>query len=323
MSRKHERVQMPYIKDRATVDTIMLDVLVALTPALVMGAFLFGFRVLVLAAISVLSCMGTEYLYCKWTKKAITIGDLSACVTGLLLAMTLPVTAPYWAPVLGGAFAIIVVKQFYGGLGKNFMNPALAGRMLPEVPEYILREAFRKRDVKINGQRAGMELRRDQHVILSRTRTDIPQAFVDHCAILFVRLRRAHTAAPHAHQRRAQFDSGLKAAFELFHIVAHAVIASVCAYLKAMPGAQFPHSARGVQIARRYMHVAAPFHSLQPCLHAKLAYLLRSLSPESNRHKSAGYHISSRQAIVASISAETCHLTLSPAAKRRYSSIIY
>ncbi len=120
----------PCIKDRGSVDSIMLDVLVALTPALVMGAFLFGFRVLVLAGISVLSCMGFELLYCKWTKKPVTIRDLSACVTGLLLAMTLPVTAPYWAPVLGGAFAIIVVKQFYGGLGKNFMNPALAGRML-------------------------------------------------------------------------------------------------------------------------------------------------------------------------------------------------
>ncbi len=120
----------PCIKDRASVDSIMLDVLVALTPALVMGAFLFGFRVLVLSAISVLSCMGFEALYCKWTKKPVTIRDLSACVTGLLLAMTLPVTAPYWAPVLGGAFAIVVVKQFYGGLGKNFMNPALAGRML-------------------------------------------------------------------------------------------------------------------------------------------------------------------------------------------------
>lgn len=130
MSRKVAWAKMPYIKDRATVDTIMLDVLVALTPALVMGAFLFGFRVLVLAAISVLSCMGSEYLYCKWMGKPRSIGDLSAGVTGLLLAMTLPVTAPYWAPVLGGAFAIIVVKQFYGGLGKNFMNPALAGRML-------------------------------------------------------------------------------------------------------------------------------------------------------------------------------------------------
>ena len=130
MSQIRGGVISPKIKDRATVDSIMLDVLVALTPALVMGAFLFGFRVLVLSAVSVIACMGFEFLYCKWTKKSVTVRDLSACVTGLLLAMTLPVTAPYWAPVLGGVFAIIVVKQFYGGLGKNFMNPALAGRML-------------------------------------------------------------------------------------------------------------------------------------------------------------------------------------------------
>lgn len=120
----------PKIRDRVTVDSIMLDVLVALLPALLMGTYLFGFRVLVLSAISVISCMGFEWLYCMWTQKPVTIKDLSACVTGVLLAMTLPVTAPYWAPVLGGAFAIVVVKQFYGGLGKNFMNPALAGRML-------------------------------------------------------------------------------------------------------------------------------------------------------------------------------------------------
>ena len=124
------RIHSPRMRDRVTVDGIMLDVLIALLPALLMGTFLFGFRVLLLSAISVIACMGVEALYCKWTKKPVSIRDLSACVTGLLLAMTLPVTAPYWAPVLGGAFAIVLVKQFYGGLGKNFMNPALAGRML-------------------------------------------------------------------------------------------------------------------------------------------------------------------------------------------------
>ena len=131
MSYRHTKHPVsPSIKDNAGVDTIMLDVLVALTPALLMGAYLFGLRVLLLAAVSVISCMGFETLYCKLAKRPNTVGDLSACVTGLLLAMSLPVTAPYWAPVLGGAFAIVVVKQFYGGLGKNFMNPALAGRML-------------------------------------------------------------------------------------------------------------------------------------------------------------------------------------------------
>ena len=125
-----KRAVSPSVKDRATVDGIMLDVLVALTPALCMGAVFYGIKVLVVTAISVGACMGFEWLYNKLTGKANTLRDLSACVTGLLLAMSLPATVPYWAPVLGGAFAIVVVKQFYGGLGKNFMNPALAGRML-------------------------------------------------------------------------------------------------------------------------------------------------------------------------------------------------
>ena len=123
-------ISAPLVRDRASVSTIMLDVIVALLPALAMGVYYFGVRVLVLTAVSVSGCIGFEAMYCKWTGKPNTTGDLSACVTGLLLAMSLPVTTPYWAPLLGGAFAIIIVKQFYGGLGKNFMNPALAGRML-------------------------------------------------------------------------------------------------------------------------------------------------------------------------------------------------
>lgn len=109
---------------------IMLDVLVALCPALGMSVFLFGPRVLAITAISVITCVLSECLCRRLTHKSNTIGDLSACVTGVLLAMCLPVTASYWAPILGGIFAIVVVKQFYGGLGGNFMNPALAGRML-------------------------------------------------------------------------------------------------------------------------------------------------------------------------------------------------
>ena len=116
----------PKIKDSAGVDTIMLDVVVALLPALLVGTYLFGLRVLLLAAVSVIACMGTEALYCRMTGRANTVGDLSACVTGLLLAMSLPATAPYWAPVLGGAFAIVVVKQFYGGLGKNCLTTTMA-----------------------------------------------------------------------------------------------------------------------------------------------------------------------------------------------------
>ena len=118
------------IASPATTSTIMLDVIVALMPALLMAVYFFGLRVLALTAVSVMSCVGFEYLYQKLTHQKITVRDLSACVTGVLIAMCLPSTAPYWAPLLGSFFAIVVVKQFYGGLGHNFMNPALAGRML-------------------------------------------------------------------------------------------------------------------------------------------------------------------------------------------------
>lgn len=108
----------------------MLDVIVALIPALGMSVYLFGPRVLALTLISVGACVLSEYLYRRLTHQSNTLRDCSACVTGLLLAMCLPAASPYWVPLLGGVFAIVVVKQFYGGLGKNFMNPALAGRML-------------------------------------------------------------------------------------------------------------------------------------------------------------------------------------------------
>ena len=120
----------PQVGQPSTTSSMMGEVMVALLPALVMGVFFFGFRVLVLTAVSMGSCLLFEYLYRRLTGQGNTLQDLSACVTGMLLAMSLPAAAPYWAPVLGSAFAIILVKQFYGGLGKNFMNPALAGRML-------------------------------------------------------------------------------------------------------------------------------------------------------------------------------------------------
>ena len=122
--------QPPQIAQVSSISSSMLDVIVALLPALGMAVYLFGIRVLALTAVSVITCVAAEYLYRRLRKLPNSTGDLSACVTGLLLAMTLPVTAPYWAPVLGGLFAIVVVKQLYGGLGRNFMNPALAGRML-------------------------------------------------------------------------------------------------------------------------------------------------------------------------------------------------
>ena len=120
----------PQMGQPTTTAAMMTDVMVALLPALAMAVFFFGLRVLVLTAVSMGSCLLFEYLYRRFTGQPDTLRDRSACVTGLLLALSLPPTAAYWVPVLGAFFAIVVVKQFYGGLGKNFMNPALAGRML-------------------------------------------------------------------------------------------------------------------------------------------------------------------------------------------------
>ena len=120
----------PQVGQPTTTRSMMSDVLVALIPTLAMAVFFFGPRVLLLTAISIGSSVLFEYAYRRFTHQSDTIRDLSACVTGALLAMSLPANAAYWVPVLGSAFGIIIVKQFYGGLGKNFMNPALAGRML-------------------------------------------------------------------------------------------------------------------------------------------------------------------------------------------------
>lgn len=107
---------------------IMLDVVIALIPALIGGVFYFGMRSLCIAAVSVAACAVFEYLYRKLLKKDNTVPDCSAVVTGLLLAMVCPVTIPYWTLVIGDFFAIVVVKQLFGGIGCNFLNPALAGR---------------------------------------------------------------------------------------------------------------------------------------------------------------------------------------------------
>ena len=120
----------PQLRQPSTTRAMMLDVMVALLPALGMAVFFFGPRALTLTGTAVVSCVLFEGLYRLLTRQSQTIGDLSACVTGMLLALSLPVSSPYWVAVLGSGFAIVVVKQFYGGMGRNFMNPALAGRML-------------------------------------------------------------------------------------------------------------------------------------------------------------------------------------------------
>ena len=118
----------PHARSKVTTDKIMFAVLLALAPAACVGVWNFGLRALLLIAISMAVCPLTEYLYEKGMKKPVTIADGSALVTGLLLAMNMPVQAPLWMPVIGGVFAILVVKQLFGGLGQNFMNPALAAR---------------------------------------------------------------------------------------------------------------------------------------------------------------------------------------------------
>ncbi|MCR5826156.1 MAG: RnfABCDGE type electron transport complex subunit D [Oscillospiraceae bacterium] len=118
----------PHIRSNEDTRSLMLDVIIALCPAVAWSVYRFGFRALLAAAVSVASAVFWEWLYRKLLKKPQMFGDLSAAVTGLLLAMVCPVTLPYWMLVVGNFFAIVVVKQLYGGLGKNFMNPALAGR---------------------------------------------------------------------------------------------------------------------------------------------------------------------------------------------------
>jgi electron transport complex protein RnfD len=106
----------------------MRDVLIGLAPAMAIAVYVFGLRALTVTAVSVLSCVFFEWLYCKMTGMHCKIYDLSACVTGVLLAFVCPVTIPYWTIILGALFAIMLVKMLFGGLGRNIVNPALAGR---------------------------------------------------------------------------------------------------------------------------------------------------------------------------------------------------
>ncbi len=129
MSEMYYVSSSPHIKDTKTTRSVMADVIFALIPALIGSVLFFSFRALVIVAISVASCVLFEYLYNLIMKKPQSIGDLSAVVTGILLGFNLPVAAPVWLAVIGAAFAIIVVKMLYGGLGKNIANPAICGRI--------------------------------------------------------------------------------------------------------------------------------------------------------------------------------------------------
>lgn len=118
----------PHVRVKDTTSRIMLTVIIALLPTTLFGIYNFGVKAALWVAISIASAVLTEFLFEKICKKKVTVGDLSAVVTGLLLALNLPVSVPWWIPVVGSVFAILVVKMLFGGLGQNFMNPALAGR---------------------------------------------------------------------------------------------------------------------------------------------------------------------------------------------------
>ena len=118
----------PHIRAAENTRSIMLDVIIAMLPALAWAVWMFGFKALTLTAVSAAGCVFFEWGYRKLMKKPQSVGDLSAVVTGMLLAFVSPVTTPYWMILIGGFFAIVVVKQLFGGIGKNFVNPALAGR---------------------------------------------------------------------------------------------------------------------------------------------------------------------------------------------------
>ena len=118
----------PHVHHRPRTQNIMLDVLIALAPALAGSVYFFGWRALMVTLVSVAACVFFEWAWCKLMKKDCKVYDLSACVTGVLLAFVCPPTIPYWTIILGDFFAIILVKMLFGGIGRNVVNPALAGR---------------------------------------------------------------------------------------------------------------------------------------------------------------------------------------------------
>ncbi len=120
----------PHITDSVTTQSIMFDVLLALFPALIAATIIFGVRALIVTAVCVAVCVLSEWAFQKICKKDVTIGDLSAAVTGVLLAFNLPVSIPLWQAAFGSVVAIIVVKQIFGGIGQNFANPAITARIV-------------------------------------------------------------------------------------------------------------------------------------------------------------------------------------------------
>lgn len=128
MSRLLNVSSSPHVRDTVTTKSIMYDVLIAMLPAAAFGVYQFGFHALLVLIITMATCVISEYVFEKGLGRPITIADGSALVTGMILALNMPADIPVWIPAIGAVFAIIIVKQIYGGLGQNFMNPALAAR---------------------------------------------------------------------------------------------------------------------------------------------------------------------------------------------------
>lgn len=118
----------PHVRSSVTTPVLMYDVAIAMIPAALFGIYHFGIKSLLIILVTVATCMLSEYVYESLMGRPVTVSDGSALVTGLILALNMPPEVPLWIPMLGGVFAIIVVKQLFGGLGQNFMNPALAAR---------------------------------------------------------------------------------------------------------------------------------------------------------------------------------------------------
>ena len=130
MSKKLTVSASPHVRSNETTTGIMLDVIIALIPALVMSVVYFGLRALAVTAVTVGTAVIAEYVSRKVMKRNNTLGDLSAVVTGLILAFNLPATIPFWMAALGSVIAIVVVKQMFGGIGQNFVNPAMTARII-------------------------------------------------------------------------------------------------------------------------------------------------------------------------------------------------
>lgn len=136
----------PHVRDKSSTSKIMLDVCIALVPTLTFGVIHFGLNALIVIISSVLSCVISEAVFELIVKKPLTIGDLSAVVTGLILALNMPPNVAWWVPAVGGVFAIVVIKMLFGGIGQNIMNPALGARCF-----LLISFASRMTDFSVDG----------------------------------------------------------------------------------------------------------------------------------------------------------------------------